>query len=272
MCRCLTTFTALFITALLYGQPDCKDTLIIVPNEASELYLQWHLGRRTTTEHIQIATGYGQSALAEINPILRFRDVEPCDLILTPFSYEMIDSVGRHTSRPLYYRVRRQETLFGIARRLLHIPVHRIMEMNALDDPNLRDGQILHVGWLSGSSDRTFDSPTVFPAWSPGDGYLLDTHLVNSAPGKKYTKDKGVAWWNKSRPDSNLFALHRSAPVNSLIEIHNPMFGRTVWAKVIGPIPPTFTEDISVIVSEGVARYLGAIDGRFYVEMSYELK
>ena len=273
MKHCLTALTTLFLTAMLYGQTECTDSLIIAPNEASELFLQWRIGERTSLDQIIAVTGFGHNALAKINPILRFRDLEPCDVILTPFSDMMIDSVKRSRARPLYYRVRRQETLFGIAKRLLHIPVHRIMEMNNMEDMNLRDGQIIHVGWLARSTGETENEDQSTPAtWSPGNGYLLDTHLVNAAPGKRYTRDKGVAWWNKSRPDSNFFALHRSAPVNTLIEIRNPMFGRTVWAKVIGTIPPTFTDDISVIVSEGVAKYLGAIDGRFYVEMSYELK
>jgi hypothetical protein len=101
-------------------------------------------------------------------------------------------------------------------------------------------------------------------------GYFVDTQMVNISPTKSLRRQRGVAWWNKDMKDPNMFALHRSAPLNSLIEIRNPMFDRSVWAKVIGTIPPTYTEDISVIVSPGVAKYLGAIDGRFYVEMSYE--
>jgi hypothetical protein len=92
------------------------------------------------------------------------------------------------------------------------------------------------------------------------------------SPDKKYATQKGVAWWNKDKLDPNMFVLHRFAPLNSVLEIRNPMFGRCVRAKVIGTIPPTYTEDIAIIVSQGVAKSLGALDGRFYVEVRYEVR
>ena len=279
MMRCLTTGIVLLSYVLLYGQEallnpaHCVDSLIIQIDNESTLYVQWRLGGKTSLSTISAETGLGHDLLLDLNPILRFRDLAPCDIILTPLKPGVIDAVYVQDARPVYYKVREQETVFGIARRMLQIPVHRLLEMNNMHDDNLRNGQTLLVGWLGKNPPDDPDEAHVSTMeWSPGSGYLLDTHTINASPGKKYTRQKGVAWWNKMRPDSNFFALHRSAPINSLIEIHNPMFRRTVWAKVIGTIPPTYAEDISVIVSQGVAKYLGAIDGRFYVEMSYELK
>jgi hypothetical protein len=67
-----------------------------------------------------------------------------------------------------------------------------------------------------------------------------------------------------------MFALHPTARVNSVIELHNPMMNRKVLAKVIGNIPPnTYPEEVKVIISPKTAKSLGVIDQRFFVKMRY---
>jgi hypothetical protein len=48
------------------------------------------------------------------------------------------------------------------------------------------------------------------------------------------------------------------------------MFDTSVFAKVVGNIPPNyFPPGIRVVVSPGVAHLLGVIDSRFYVKIKY---
>lgn len=87
-----------------------------------------------------------------------------------------------------------------------------------------------------------------------------------------WVADKGVAYWQHGhRANSNKYVLHNSAAINSIIELYNPMLRRTVRAKVIGRIPEeTYRNDIDVVLSEGAAESLGALDSRFQIEMRYK--
>lgn len=87
-----------------------------------------------------------------------------------------------------------------------------------------------------------------------------------------WVADKGVAYWQHGhRANTNKYVLHNSAAINSVIELYNPMLKRTVRAKVIGRIPDeTYRSDIDVVLSEGAAESLGALDSRFQVEMRYK--
>jgi len=279
MVRILIALVLLSLHNLTFSQErrlpnsSCADTLFVQSNDEGSLFLQWHLGASTSLQTISETTGYPGSAVIALNPILHFRDVEPCDLILMPFSPKMLATHSISKTYPVYYKVKSGETIFGIAKRMLQISVEGLLQMNALDDYNLKYDQVLILGYLR--EDRRLtdqNGPPIVQNWIHEPGYVIDDQMTNISPERHFATQKGVAWWNKSKADPNLFALHRNAPVNSLIEIRNPMFRRSVWAKVIGTIPVTYSEDISVIVSQGVARSLGAIDGRFYVEMSYEVK
>jgi hypothetical protein len=166
---------------------------------------------------------------------------------------------------PIHYRVKQGETLFGIAKRMLQIPVEKLMEQNALTESDVRPGQVLLAGWLRKNPDKNIPEASDSPEEVTETGY----HPSGNPVSVRLMSQKGVAWWNKARPDPNLFVLHRIAPVNSMIEINNPMFGRKVMAKVIGTVPPTYPEDLMIIVSQGIAKALGALDSRFYVEVKY---
>jgi len=88
---------------------------------------------------------------------------------------------------------------------------------------------------------------------------------------RRMVTQNGVAQWAKSGPTTQgLYVLHPSAPVNSVVEISNPMTHRKIYAKVLSNMPPKlYPDDISVVVSPGVANLLGAIDSRFYVKLRF---
>jgi hypothetical protein len=279
MIRIFTAFALLSLYNLTFSQekivrrPSCQDTLVVQSDDEGNVYLQWQLGTSTRLQTVSAMTGYHANILTSLNPILHFRDAEPCDLILIPFDPKRLSTYSISATYTVYYKVKSGETIFGIARRMLQIPVEELLQLNALDDYNLKFGQVLIVGYLSSDHSSGRQSHLPLAQYRMDEhGPVPDTQVINISPGRHFATQKGVAWWNKTKTDPNLFALHRSAPVNSLIEIRNPMFRRSVWAKVIGTIPVTYSDDISVIVSQGVARSLGAIDGRFYVEMSYEIR
>jgi len=65
-------------------------------------------------------------------------------------------------------------------------------------------------------------------------------------------------------------ALHRNAPMGTIMQVKNEMNNQTVFVRVVGPIPPTGdNEKLILKISKKAYDRLGAVDNRFPVEVSY---
>jgi len=95
--------------------------------------------------------------------------------------------------------------------------------------------------------------------------------IKNPEPELKTFSKKGIGLWDKNDPDAtNLFVMHRTAKINSLVKLYNPVTKQTVTARVIGHIiDKLYPPDVDIIVTKGVAQKLGARDSRFRIEMNY---
>jgi len=165
---------------------------------------------------------------------------------------------------PIVYTVRPQETVFRIAKRYFDLKVEDLKTLNHLEDNDLSVGQRLVVGWFVPNTYTLEDQTTP-----------TDLMLVPDVPEDPFSPEipkteVGVAFWNKAQTDySNMFALHPRARLHSMIEITNPMMKKRVLVKVVGRIPPTYTSDISLVVSPAVAHRLGVLDPRFRAEVRF---
>ena len=85
--------------------------------------------------------------------------------------------------------------------------------------------------------------------------------------------EKGMADWIVNDDDStNLFVLHRSAPIGTIMQITNLANHKEVAAKVVGKLPGTsMNEPVLILVSDGVAHALGVSVEKFDVEIDYSL-
>lgn len=103
-----------------------------------------------------------------------------------------------------------------------------------------------------------------------------ETNTVKEIPRNKYgiteLSEKGTAVWidDKNLDATKSYALHRTAPVGTIIKITNPMSGRSVFAKVVGRYTENeTTKDVIVVVTRASAEAIGVIDKRFYVNIAY---
>ena len=70
--------------------------------------------------------------------------------------------------------------------------------------------------------------------------------------------------------NDKFLALHKTAPVGSLLQVKNIMNGQIVYVRVIGKLPDTgANEKVIVRISKKAFQRLAAIDNRFRVEVSY---
>ncbi|WP_192825276.1 hypothetical protein [Rufibacter sp. LB8] len=83
--------------------------------------------------------------------------------------------------------------------------------------------------------------------------------------------ESGMAEQIDQKADANKFlALHKTAPVGTIMAVKNPQNDQTVYVRVIGKLPSTGDNDKVVVkLSKKACQQIGAVDKRFRVEVSY---
>jgi LysM repeat protein len=105
----------------------------------------------------------------------------------------------------------------------------------------------------------------VTPARTP------DTDSGNETETISKITESGLAEVIDNRSENNKYlALHRSAPVGTILQVKNLMNGQSVYVRVIGKLPETGVNDKVIIkISNRAYQKLAALDNRFRVEVSY---
>ena len=82
---------------------------------------------------------------------------------------------------------------------------------------------------------------------------------------------KGLCQVNEDSGDTKKYlALHREAPVGTIMQVKNEMNGQSVFVRVVGTIPTTGDNSKVILkISKKAFDRLGAVDSRFPVELSY---
>lgn len=148
------------------------------------------------------------------------------------------------------------------------------VDTNALYTPNKPSGSIApstNVGDATVSDEEDFGAVSVASFDMNMLADLKVKYNASIANGKVETI-KGTATWLTDSSHENqyrFYAMHKSAPIGSVIKVRNMMNDRVIYAKVIGKIPNNKSnENIIVKLSGGAARYLNVLDNKFMVELS----
>lgn len=175
--------------------------------------------------------------------------------------------------KPAYYKVKAGETLYRIAKGYFQMPIDTIRVRNRLVKTDLSLGQTIHIGWISPQDVEQAAPLNAIPT----ELGLVNTQLFNeyedSKVNKKEYKQEGAAFWRKDdkvTSSTALFVLHNEAPKGSIVQVYNPRSKRTLYAKVTGKIPESKnTINVIVVCSPALAKALGAVDQKFYVQVKY---
>lgn len=167
---------------------------------------------------------------------------------------------------PIYYVVKEKDNLYQICERYFRMPVDSIKKRNRIKDNTIQKGQHIHMGWMGYEG--------ILPEWRPAQVVtkedVLKTQFNDGKKGRKENAEQGVCSWPKGSPEKgDLYALHRDAHIGSVIMVTNPMFNRTIPAKVIGRIPDGYEKKVILILSPEAVRRLGAKDPQFFVKLRY---
>ena len=275
ICLGYTSFTLGMVAGDSLNYLSVKDTIFLHADFTSEKYHIHTMAPNQTLYSLARFFGLRVEDLYYHNQGLRARNYEIGTQIKIPIPNRAIiryRDQGFDPSKhvPVYYVVKRGDTMFRISKRFFRMEVDEMIARNGLESANISPGQMLFVGWMNieGIPDSMREG---------GGGPLarrnqaMKSLYYHKLGGRKPKITQGVAYWKKrAKDDGDFYALHDRAPINSIIAIDNPMTKRTLYAKVVGKLPPTdLGPNVVVMVSPLAAKYLGAIDARFFVKVHY---
>ncbi|UBM59321.1 LysM peptidoglycan-binding domain-containing protein [Marinilongibacter aquaticus] len=180
------------------------------------------------------------------------------------------------TSRmTILHRVAPGETLYSISKRYA-IDVEALKELNKLMDNEISVGQALKVRTAAAEYDKKLEEIDSQIDRTPVSNAMPDgvqpvkVYVKNAHTGEKVT-ETGIAEVIPTKKSSNqMLALHKTAPLGSLLMIKNTATGNRVVVKVIGKLPNTgVNENILVRLSPSAFYKLDPKDIRIRAEVTY---
>ncbi len=123
----------------------------------------------------------------------------------------------------------------------------------------------------STKSADTTELPKVYNNPGTSRSSVIEKDPTSGVEVEKVT-EIGVATWlvEGDLNQSKFYALHRTAPVGSIIKVTNRMNNNSVFVKVVGTLPDTGDNNAAIIkITQAAAQRIGAIDHKFTAELSY---
>lgn len=177
------------------------------------------------------------------------------------------------------YIISRGETLYTVSKRF-GVTVESIRLANGIPNDQIREGLVLRVPKNDILPDPVVQVADIEPAISASDimadptvsSREADFDLQKNRYGIREMSEKGVGVWidDLSQEGASMLALHKTAPVGTVVKITNPMTNHSTFVKVVGKfIDNESTRDAIIVISKSVASVIGILDRRFQVEIAY---
>ncbi len=176
------------------------------------------------------------------------------------------DTIPLEKLKPVKHVVVSGENLVSIAR-LYNQTLNNLKSWNKLNSFDIKPAQELIIAWILPLGEAVNAKPK--PSKPRLDDYpgQYMTMSTDSTGMYKSGKGTGVATFFDDGGGSNMYCLHRTAPVQSVVRITNPVNNRSVYLKVIGTLPNTIqNEDVEVNITSSAAQKLNMRDERTIVK------
>ncbi|MDA9555329.1 LysM peptidoglycan-binding domain-containing protein [Pelobium sp.] len=262
--------------------------------EAKETY--YSLGRRYGV-NVQSIMEFNKNAPLHPSDIVKIPTQQNFNDKLVSFSSPAAKNNTDKTGKEILHKVMPKETLYGIASKY-HMKVEDLKKLNNLEASNLKIGQTIKVistdevekpsttenkdtdkVVVNTTNDKASEKKVDVPQFSKIKHIdTTDSQRNIDIPKNRYgiteVNEKGLAVW---LDDNNLdatksYALHRTAPVGTIVKITNPMTNRSVFAKVVGKFTENeTTKDVIIVMTKASADAIGALDKRFLVNITFGL-
>ncbi|MCB0501892.1 MAG: LysM peptidoglycan-binding domain-containing protein [Bacteroidetes bacterium] len=194
------------------------------------------------------------------------------------------EAVKLDPAQLVYHEVGPKQTLFSISR-MYDVSIADIQKWNNLPDYSISVGQKLIVS--AHGELKVFDEEDhEVISYQPSNVPIKSTVSVNArqdvlyqkydaerAYGKSLSKERGTAGklvtGNPNAQDA-YYALHKTAPVGSIVKVVNLVNRRSVFVKVLAPLPDIKeNENIQIKLSPAATTDLILLDEKSLVEISF---
>jgi LysM repeat protein len=222
--------------------------------------------------------------LAYANELESMKSVTPGSIINIPVKPENYFTVRQPLAdrQELYYHVVPKDDI-ALLSTYAGITKNDMREWNNLKGNTLTPGQTLFVGWIKIITYDTSNpaSELVYPSAAKPEntagapikavGGLDTAYDRQTNNGTNVLTEKGTAVFFEKTGKSNIFyAFHNSTPRGSVIKVTNPGTGKSIFVKVLGPIPDTKQYAGSIIgIATAAKEALGVTDTKAWCELSY---
>lgn len=186
------------------------------------------------------------------------------------------------------HTVREGETLYAIAR-VYNVPVDELRKRNQLEGEGIRFGQtlIIRERELTAVTPVVPAVATTPPPTPPARPRRMSRSQALEAERQRFENIKkeerktleaietvsetGFASVIEGGTNTRKYlALHRSAPVGTVLRVRNEMNNMSVFVRVVGKLPNTGVNDkVTIRLTQAAYDKLGGINERFPVEISY---
>lgn len=215
------------------------------------------------------------------------------------------DTIEKKPSGKIVHKVETSQTLFSISQ-MYDVLVEDIKKWNNLSSNELDVGQQLTIRIKSepypydkgngeapsGENENTEALANIEPATGPGEKKgqkevkqegkeetaedevekeIVQTAKNPNSSGFKKIVELGMAEVIEDASDTKKYiALHRTAPIGTIMQVTNEMNDQNVFVRVIGKLPNTGVNDkVLIKLSKPAFERLGAVNHRFPAEISY---
>jgi LysM repeat protein len=197
--------------------------------------------------------------------------------VITPPAQK--SKVGAHT-------VAAGETMFSISKKY-NISVQQLKEWNSLSTNEISIGQVLFVSEpehgvaTAQTAPVQKETPVVIAPKQPEPVREIKEvkpqpkettiTITEAVKGSDEIQESGVAELIEGTDGNRKYlALHRTAPIGTILKVKNEMNNREVFVRVMGKLPDiAATDKVIIRVSKSAYDRLGAIDQRFRVQVTY---
>ncbi|MDH4297407.1 MAG: LysM peptidoglycan-binding domain-containing protein [Cyclobacteriaceae bacterium] len=170
-----------------------------------------------------------------------------------------------------------KETMFSISKQY-GVTVQQLKDWNKLEGNEISIGQELIVRSPQVEitkpnppaviTEPKHDTPSVQPKTEVKEQTIRISESVKNSD--EITQSGLAELIEGTEGNRKYLALHRTAPVGTILKVKNEMNNREVFVRVMGKLPDTpLTDKLVIKISKSAYDRLGAIDSRFRVELTY---
>ena len=203
------------------------------------------------------------------------------ELIIRKSSSQTVAPQTTTSSKGLHI-VAAKETMFSIAKQY-NVSIQQLKEWNQLEGNEISIGQELRVVPPQKEAVKTVTTPAVVAVAEPKKEVVTQApppkaevkeqtiRISESVKNSDEISQNGLAELIEGTEGNRKYlALHRTAPVGTILKVRNEMNNREVFVRVMGKLPDTaLTDKLVIKISKSAYDRLGAIDQRFRVEVTY---